>query len=257
MEIFLCEDDFESIMTCVYEAWASRKGHSNVKLMLEPVLEPELFCVYHHVEADSEKARKVAVSVRKKISERAFHMVYGAALSQQPDKADAIYRFLVLGFHVGPKVVDLLGQPQVSTLFQLDRKVKNEAHYFREFIRFSSVAQGQILWSRIDPKSDVLTLVAPHFADRMPSEAWMIVDGGRRRAAVHPPDEDFYLTSLTDEELAYMERARQEDAFTGLWKAFFKAVGIEQRRNPKCQRTMLPIWFRKNMTEFAGPDSHS
>ena len=251
MEVFTCEDQFESMMTCVYEAWASRKGHSNVRLMLEPVLEPELFCSSHHVEADLQKAQKVTQSIKRKISRQAYEMVYGAAMSYQREKLDAIYRFLVLGFHVGPVVTDLLGESCVSTLFQLDRKVKNEAHLFREFTRFSSIAEGRILWARIDPKCDVLTFLAPHFEDRMPSEAWMIVDGGRLTAVVHPPNESFYMTKITREELEYMENSREKkDPYVGLWKAFFQAVGIEKRANSKCQRTMFPLWYRKNVTEF-------
>ena len=31
MEIYTCEDQFESMMTCIYEAWASKNGHSNVR----------------------------------------------------------------------------------------------------------------------------------------------------------------------------------------------------------------------------------
>lgn len=251
MEIYTCEDQFESMMTCIYEAWASKNGHSNVRLMLEPVLEPELFCRYHHVEGDPQIAQKVVRSVRRKISRKAYEMMYGAAMSFRPEKLDAIYRFLVLGFYVGASVTDLLGEACVNTVFQLDRKVKNEAHYFREFIRFSSVMDGRILWARIDPKCDILTLVAPHFCDRMPSEAWMIVDGARGVAAVHPPDEEFYLTKVSKDELSRMEVSRgKTDPYAGLWKSFFHAVGIEQRRNVKCQRTMLPLWYRKNMTEF-------
>ena len=38
--------------------------------------------------------------------------------------------------------------------------------------------------------------------------------------------------------------------FVDLWKVFFKSIGIEQRKNPRCQRNMLPLWYRKHMTEF-------
>ena len=256
MEVFTCEDSFEGMMTCVYEAWASRAGHSNVRLMLEPVEELELFCSYHHVERDSEKARKVVSSIRRKISEQAFRMVYGASLSCQREKLDAIYRFLILGFHVGAEAVDLLGNEWVNRVFQLDRKVKNEAHYFREFTRFSSVEGREIMWAKIQPKSEILTLLAPNFSDRMPSEAWIIVDEGRMTAAVHPPDEEFYLTKITGEELNAMERSCEvSDPYVGLWKSFFHAIGIEQRRNPKCQRTMMPLWYRRNMTEFREENS--
>lgn len=55
MVVFTCNDDFESMMTCIYDAWAARLGHSNIKLMTEPIEEPELFCQYRHIDPDPEK----------------------------------------------------------------------------------------------------------------------------------------------------------------------------------------------------------
>ena len=38
-------------------------------------------------------------------------------------------------------------------------------------------------------------------------------------AAVHPPDEEFYLTKITGEELNAMERSCEvSDPYVGLWK---------------------------------------
>ena len=74
MNVFTCENNLEAILTCIYDAWASKLGHRNLRLMLEPVLEPELFCDYIHTEPDSEKVSKVIRSIRKKISAEAWQM---------------------------------------------------------------------------------------------------------------------------------------------------------------------------------------
>ena len=58
--VFTCEDQFDDMMTCIYDAWASRLGHSNVRLLTEPLGTPELFCTYRHVDAQPEKAESVA-----------------------------------------------------------------------------------------------------------------------------------------------------------------------------------------------------
>ena len=250
MIVFTCHDNFESMMTCIYDAWAARLGHSNVRLMTEPVVEPELFCQYRHVNADIEKCRMVIRSVRCKISWNAYQDIYRAALHWDPSKLDIIYRFLVLGFSYGSQVTRMLGNPYVSALFKLTRKVTNESHQFREFIRFSRL-NDQALFSLIEPKCNILTLVAPHFADRMPSENWLIADKKRRMALVHPADQHYFLTPVTPQELAHMEEARKGDAYSSLWKAFFNSVGVEARANYRCQRNFLPLWYRKDMTEFS------
>lgn len=246
--IFTCHDDFDAMMTCVYDAWASRLGHSNIRLKTEPIGNLELFCEYRHIDADSEKTSSVVRSIQKKISFRAYQMIYRAAMSDAEDKLDAIYRFIVAGFHYGPHVTDYLQEPIVMRIFELNRKVGNEVHYHNEFIRFSNM-QGNVLVSHIEPKSNVLTLVAPHFADRLPSENWMIIDDRRKTAIVHPMDEDYYLTTLSKEEMDQLSQ-KTDDPFIELWKGFFEHIGIKERKNPRCQRNMLPLWYRKHMTEF-------
>ena len=54
MTVYTCSPDLASILTCIYEAWNSRLGYRNVRLMTEPVGNLELFCDYCHVEPDTQ-----------------------------------------------------------------------------------------------------------------------------------------------------------------------------------------------------------
>lgn len=250
MTVFTCEDTFEAMMTCVYEAWASRLGHDNLRLQVEPMWQEELFCEYIHVEADARKAEKVVRSVQRKISPLAYRQMFLAAMSYQPDRLDAIYRYLVLGFSVGRGLTDMMFRPEVMWILELSRKVGNEANYFREFTRFTLLG-GKVYVAHIEPKCNVTMLAAEHFADRMPSEYWMIIDDNRRIAAVHPKDQPFYMTGLTQEEFHILrETEEQKDIYTDLWKEFFRSIGIEARENRRCQRNLMPLWYRKHVTEF-------
>ena len=246
--VFTCKDQFDDMMTCIYEAWASRLGHSNIFLLTEPLGNLELFCEYKHIEPEPQKTASVVRTIKQKVSYQAYSMVYRAAMSHEKNKLDSIYRFLIAGFSYGPSVLNYLQEPVVMRIFELNRKVANEAHYFKEFIRFSN-QENDILISHISPKSNVLTLVAPHFADRLPSENWMIIDDTRQNAIVHPSDQDYYFTALSEKEMAHLSQ-KTNDPFIGLWKDFFETIGIKERKNPRCQRNMLPLWYRKNMTEF-------
>ncbi|MGI6094404.1 MAG: TIGR03915 family putative DNA repair protein [Lachnospiraceae bacterium] len=250
MTIFTCNDTFESMMTCIYDAWDSHLGHANIRLEIAHEGNLELFCEYRHISSDVHKAQKVIRSIQNKISWKAYSMIYAASLSPSPEKVDIIYRFLLLGFSYGKHITDQIQHPLVMPLFELQRKVFNEAHYFKEFIRFSDV-QNTVLLAKIEPKCHVLTLIAPHFADRMPSENWLIMDAIRQQAIVHPKDCAYYLTPLSSEEIQYIEEAMNlPDPYIDLWKGFFQTIGIKERKNDRCQRNMLPLWYRKNMTEF-------
>lgn len=249
MTVFTCGESFEAMMTCIYEAWASRIGHENIRLQLEPVRQEELFCRYIHVEPDARKTEKVVRSIRKKISYEAYRQVFFAAMSFQEERLDAIYRFLVLGFSVGPRLTDMMFRPEVMWILELCRKSANEANYFREFTRFTLV--GGIYVAHIEPKCNITAISAEHFADRMPSEHWMILDDRRRIAAVHPKDQPFYMTELSEKEMERLRRTEEEkDLYTDLWKEFFRSIGIEARANEKCQRGHMPLWYRRHATEF-------
>ena len=74
MTVYTCSPDLASILTCIYEAWNSRLGYRNVRLMTEPVGNLELFCDYCHVEPDTEKAASVTRSIQKKIGAAAWRL---------------------------------------------------------------------------------------------------------------------------------------------------------------------------------------
>lgn len=250
MYVYTCDDKFESMMTCIYDAWASRRGHSNICLELEPISQPELFKEYIHVDSDREKAERVVRSIQNKISMRAYGQIYRAAMSIEADRLDAIYRFMILGFARGREVTEMLGNPWVMRILELGRKTANEAHYFREFTRFVSVDR-KVYVSHIEPKCNVLTMTAEHFADRMPSEHWIIIDDNRETAAVHPANQPFYMTMLSKvEHDRFRQLEKERDEYSELWQTFFQTIGIKARENPRCQRNMLPLWYRKHMTEF-------
>ena len=250
MYCFTCKEDFESMMTCIYRVWEAKKGRQNVRLEIEPVEQMELLTEYIHVEMDPELAQKVIRSIRTKISAHAYYQIYLAAMSIDPGRLDAIYRFLRLGFAVGGQVTEYLREEPVMRIFELSRQVANERHYFYEFLRFARIEPG-IYVAHMEPKGNVAALVAEHFADRMPSEHWMIIDDNRKTACVHPKDGTNYLRYLTDDEFESLRKTEQyEDEYTEMWKTFFQAVAIKERENYVCQRNLFPIWKRKHAVEF-------
>lgn len=55
MVIFICKDDFDSILCGVYDAWMSRLGHDNVRLQLQGAYNMELFAKYRDVQVTEER----------------------------------------------------------------------------------------------------------------------------------------------------------------------------------------------------------
>ena len=249
MTIFVCRDTMAGILCGVYDAWMSRLGHGNVALELEDQGNMQMFCQYRQVEETEEKTEKVIRAVREKAGQEACEMIFRVSLSREEGKADRIYRFLVYALNSRRKITDMLQIPAVYEVFRIDRNVGNEAHQFIQFSRFSRTREG-ILVCTVRPKNDVIILMAPHFADRVPGEHWIIYDEGRNKAVVHKADEGWIVVwTDTDQWKENLTGSTDQKEFEELWKVFHRAVAITERTNYVCQRGHLPLWYRSHMTD--------
>ncbi|NLZ81829.1 MAG: DNA metabolism protein [Clostridiales bacterium] len=253
--IYQCKDNLNSILTAVYDAWDSGLGHNNVQLEIENTGNLELFSEYIQVSEDEEKVEKVIHSIKRKLSEEVFAYVYKSAMSYELDKADAIYRFLVVAFKKGSSVIGHLGDPAVCRVFELTRNVSNETHLLLGFIRFNEL-ESKILLGKIQPKNNVLSIIAPHFADRLSGENWIIFDENRKIAAIHKRLEGWVLVNgIADKIESLSDLSEDELGYQKLWSTFFNTIAIKERSNEKLQKQMLPLRYRKNMVEFNKLDS--
>jgi len=250
MKVFYCENSFYGILTCIYDAWDSGYGHANVKLIIGEPVEYELFCKYIKVYINEEKAEKVIRSIKSKLSNDIYKIVFKTSLSKLENRADIMYRFLIDAFKYGNKITHMLTLNTRMETFEICRAIDLEAHLHLGFIRFNKNKTG-ILISKITPKNDVLSIVALHFADRLSSENWIIYDYNRKVAVVHKVAEKWFKVKLEDETVVQLEEVFLAPNITdGLWKIFFENINIKERYNPVCQRGHLPIRYRQNMTEF-------
>ncbi|RFZ77443.1 DNA metabolism protein [Lacrimispora amygdalina] len=250
--VYLCDSSIEGILSGVYTAWASKKGHDNVMLRLkDDGITMELFCQYEEVPIDSQKSDKVIAAIRTKISEEAYEVVYKAALSNDLDRADKIYRFLIWGFHTGASIVSMLQIQAVYDIFHMCRFVDNETHHLTGFVRFLEM-EGDLLVSQIGPKNDIIVLLAPHFADRLSGENWVIYDANRKKAVLHPAFRPWYLTDfLSPQWEDKITKSEKEDEYEDLFRRFRKSISIKERTNPVCQLNHMPLRFRPYMPEFS------
>ncbi|MBE0596822.1 MAG: DUF4130 domain-containing protein, partial [Desulfuromonadales bacterium] len=90
-------------------------------------------------------------------------------------------------------------------------------------------------------------LIAPHFAARFTDRRWLIHDLGRGEGIFF----DGQRWLLGKVELQHPPRdSAEEQLYAGLWRRFFAAVAIPERRNPRLQRHFMPQRYWKHLTEF-------
>lgn len=250
MFVYTCERNLDAMLTCIYVAWASGKGHNNIRLELEPLGQYSLFDEYTHVDADPELADKVSDSVCRKISPSFYSKLLYNYMAYEDDVLDNIYRVMQLGFAYGPSALEMVRYEAVMRHREITCRLGKEINRFQEFTRFHEVKEGLYV-AHIEPKSRLVISLGPIFEDRMPSENWMIVDDIGREAVIHLRNEHFYHKVLSEEEMQRLSLTENcNDEFTDMWKVFFDSVAIKERENRRCQRNLMPLWSRKHAVEF-------
>lgn len=249
--VYLCSQTMNGIYSALYDAW-KRSRDEEAGIAFKDMVEHQLFCEYVEVKEEERKGVAVDRLIRNHLGERAYWDIYHALLSEDAGRADAVFRVLrdARTIKDSRKIMEHLTNPAVEKVFELKRRVANEAHLFVEFIRFREL-EGGVLFSEIAPKNRVLTCFGDHFSDRFPLENWLIYDRTHKEVLLHRANMHWILMSGEELDDELTERVTdKEREFAHLWKGFFRAIAIAERTNPLCQRTHLPLHFRKDMLEF-------
>lgn len=248
----VCEDSLEGVLTGIYDAYALREEHEHIHIQIGEG-DPRLFAVYIKVEPDAGKAFKVAETVNRRLGEKTYMDICRALATDGEEKGEAVYKTVVcgLGMKNGRQVMGNLTDRNVHRVFELSRNAGNEIHRLKEFIRFQELENG-VLFSRIGPKNNIITYLAPHFADRLPLLNFIIYDEKRKICVIHPASGEWFLTEnmALDEELIgrYGEKEKE---YQELFTFFCHKISIKERKNLKLQRNMLPLRYQEYMVEFS------
>ena len=89
-------------------------------------------------------------------------------------------------------------------------------------------------------------LIAEHFKERLSDQPWIIHDAKRNVFALYDTNQVIF----TKEDISVYTDNGADETFEELWKSYFKAIAIENRKNPKLQKQFLPRRYWKNLTEM-------
>lgn len=251
-QVLVCEDSQEGIFTGIYEAYAGKYPLDTVCLAVGGQEQMQLFCVYHSIAADSGKAAKVEGTIQRLAGEEVYWSLCAALSSTDSQKAQAVFQTvvrIVQSPHTAGRVLERLAEEWVHKVFTLSRRVQNEIHHLREFVRFQELENG-VLYSAVGPCNDVVMYLMPHFADRFPMENFMIYDEGRRLLGVHPARQQWYMIRGIQVDKKILISSEGEEKYRELFRHFCHKMAIKERENLNLQRNMLPLRFRDYMVEF-------
>ena len=242
-DVAYCYDgSFAGFLCCVFESYARREIPAEVC----PPEEGQLnFFGARDIPTDPQRARRVAAGLER-LGAQVKDCITTGFLSTEGGKDLTLLRFARLCFEQGPRAAQMLGNPDAAAAVALARAGSNEVCKCIEFIRFEQ--RDDMLGAVIHPKHQVLPLLRGHFCSRLPDDDFLIFDAAHGTALVRRSGRVQYLT---------MERytpgtGAGELDWQRLWKRFFKALTIEERRNDKAQMNHVQKRFWKDMEEMQG-----
>jgi len=250
---YVYDGSFDGFLTVVFEIYSQKQ--KPVQIIREKLWQQGFFDQTTHIATDAAKSERVWNGVAKRSNKHIVRMFYLVFVSELPNIEMTLYGYLEKLFDdaAGFSYKNLLDDHSFS-LYQVSRKVSFEVHRFTGFVRFQETADG-LLFAAIEPDHDILALLAPHFARRFGSQTWVIYDSRRDKGIFYKKPEMHEIT-LTEKqfdsftgEINQNAKAQNEDLYRALWKAYYKAINIPERKNTKLMLRLLPRRYWKYLTE--------
>jgi len=243
MVVYTYDGTFEGLLTAIYEAFYQKsKPH---RIIAKDNLQLGFLDQYVHITTNFEKSRKVYDSIAGKISRDTLEKAYQVYLSNDAEAGTIIFEYLRLGWKMGGRVNSHLSDDRVLRVHKICQRVCLENHRFLGFVRFKRL-KGGVYYAPIEPDNNIVELLAPHFAERLSDQKWVIHDVKRGLAAVFN-GEGWIITDLTLDRLP--EQEESESRYLELWKEFFREIAIVNRTNFQLQKRLMPVRYWKYIPE--------
>lgn len=243
--VYLYDGGFEGFLCCVYESFAR---HELPFAIWPPERETVTFYPVKTIDTDPAVAARVFASFAKKLGKDCERLIMTCFLSGREDKELLMIRFLHLAYAEGPRVMALLGHPEVAPMYAMQRQVAREVEKWMGFVRFEE-SEG-MLGAVIHPQNYVLPLLRAHFCGRYPEESFLIYDATHQAVLLYRN----HRATITDlaAPLALPSPSEKESYYQQLWKQFYDTLAIKERRNEALRRNHCPKRYWADMTELKG-----
>lgn len=195
------------------------------------------------ITADEQKAKRV----KKKICEydsAATNDISLALRSCADNKEQTAFEYIRLLIKHRRPVRTMLNIPAVFDMDNMRSRVTGELHNMKGFLRFMENDKG-VLYAPYSPDNDITDLLAPHFAERLKNQKFVIHDIKRKKAALYDGNE--IVVCYADGADVYL--SEYEQAFEELWRLYYKSVNITERPHDRQMKGYMPVRYWKFLPE--------
>ena len=252
MNIFSYDNTFEGLLTLVFESYQSHlfpdeihSGEGN---------QTALFAASRFITTDEHKAERVWKGIILRTSRENADRIFRVFLSGLPDTPLLLLRYIRRMMDSRKNEETNFADPVVLEFNKIHQKVCKEAHRIQMFVRFQKTSEGSY-YASFAPMYDVLPLCIPHFRDRYADQNWIIYDLKRNYGFWYDQKNvsrvvfDELKVNTQNGQLHASLLADDEKLFQKLWKQYYQSICIQERKNDKLHRQLLPKRFWKFLPE--------
>ena len=156
-----------------------------------------------------------------------------------------LYRTLWRITHGEHQLMQILVDPDVYRLKQMEKAIRHDMHKMRAFVRFRAVQHEGSTWyvAWFEPDHHIVELNAPFFTDRFANMYWSILTPNR---CVH-----WDQTNVSFSEGVSRTEAPTEDATESLWIKYYSHIFNPARVKTHAMLAEMPKKYWKNLPEAA------
>ncbi|WP_305044714.1 TIGR03915 family putative DNA repair protein [Geoalkalibacter sp.] len=238
------DGSYVGLLSVLYRIFSWRETPATISAVLPP--QDDLFAAPLSVPADPSRADQLLAAIRAHLSPETASFVRHAYFSEAPGVEMALYRYLSHGWRVRRRIDDDLADPAVAEVQRLAQAVRREAHRLKGLARFRETSEG-LLYAPLEPAHFVLPLLAPHFAERLSAERWLLHDVRRGQGVLYENGR-WVLADLQVEEPPQF--SEEEALWQDLWRTFHRRIAIAERVNLRRQRGCMPMKYWRYLVEM-------
>ncbi len=251
MGVFVYDRSFEGLLTAVFHAYSRREFPECLVGEGEPG--PLFAGDRFRVVTDDVLAGRVWRGLERRAGRSICNRVLCVWLSEEEGTDMLLMRYLRRIFGSPRGAESDFTDRDVLRMEQVARRVAQEGHRLMQFVRFQRAADGTY-FAPVSPRYNSLPLAVERFRERFSDQPWLIYDMKRGYGYRYDLHEVAGVELRLDERLGEGRLPADmqfggEERWAELWRAYYGALSIRERLNPKQQRRCMPLYYRKYMTE--------
>jgi uracil-DNA glycosylase len=182
---------------------------------------------------------------RAKVPKRFVELAAKVACHSDPERWGLLYRVLWRLTHGEHELMQIVVDPGIHKLQQMEKAIRHDVHKMRAFVRFRAVQHEGETWyvAWFEPAHHIVELNAPFFVDRFANMCWSILTPDR---CAHWDGKSLSFTNGV-----VRSEAPTEDATESLWIKYFSSIFNPARVKVHAMQAEMPKKYWKNLPEAA------